>query len=404
MLESTSHNVLIITYWAFDDALIQSYTLPYVRIIKSMLKPGSTVFLATQEPNQLTMEKIASISDPDFITKPSLYQPFTLKTIFKLKILIKILSRFIDEHEIQTIHAWCSPAGAIGYLLHKKTGKRLVIDSFEPHAESLIENGTWKPSGLAFKILRHYEKKQANAAEHLIALTNSMKDYARTKYNCKNPNFHVKPAAVNLELFDRSKYPSIKKELGIKPHTIVCIYAGKIGGIYLEDEVFVFWKHCSLIFEDFKVIFLSNYSNNEFQQKLKLHGLDESTVIKKFVPYSEVPKYMAQADFAINPVKPVPTKRHCTSIKDGEYWAMGLPVVITKDISDDSALISNTNLGVVIENYNEEGLKKAALKIKDMLLSEVDHADRIRSLAIRYRNIESQKSIYELIYSKNNQG
>ena len=113
---------------------------------------------------------------------------------------------------------------------------------------------------------------------------------------------------------------------------------------------------------------------------------------------------MAQADFAINPVKPVPTKRHCTSIKDGEYWAMGLPVVITKDISDDSALISDTNLGVVIENYNEEGLKKAALKIKDMLLSEVDHADRIRSLAIRYRNIESQKSIYELIYSKNNQG
>ena len=403
MSKSTSHNVLIITYWAFDDALIQSYTLPYVRIIKSMLNPGSTVYLVTQEPNQLTLEKIASISDLDFVTKPSLYQPFSKKTIFKLRNLVKTLSRFIDDNEIQTIHAWCAPAGAIGYLLHKKTGKRLVIDSFEPHAESLVENRTWKKSGLANNILSYFEKKQANAAEHLIALTNSMKAYAKTKYNCENPNFHVKPAAVNLALFDRSKYPSIKKELGIKPNTIVCIYAGKIGGIYLEDEIFKFWKQCSLIFEDFKVLFLSNYDTESFRQKLKFHDLDESTVIKKFVPYTEVPKYMAQADFALNPVKPVPTKRHCTSIKDGEYWAMGLPVVITKDISEDSALISETNLGVVIENYDDEGLKSAALKIKEMLATEADYTQKIRSLAIRFRNIESQKSIYELIYSNDKQ-
>lgn len=403
MLESTSHNVLIVTYWAFDDALIQSYTLPYVRIIKSMLKPGSTVFLVTQEPNQLTMERIINISDPDFVTKPTLYQPFSLKTIFKLKKLVKLLSRFIEKHEVQTIHAWCSPAGAIGYLLHKRTGKRLVIDSFEPHAESLVENGTWKKSGIAYKILMRFEKKQANAAEHLIALTKSMRDYAKTKYHCENPNFHIKPAAVNLELFDRLKYDSIKDELGIQTDDVVCIYAGKIGGIYLEDEIFKFWKQCSMIFENFKVIFLSNYDDNAFQQKLKTHILDHSLIIKKFVPYAEVPKYMAQADFALNPVNPVPTKRHCTSIKDGEYWAMGLPVVITKNISDDSALISANNLGVVIESHDEEGLKEAALKIRDMLVSKTNYNKKIRSLAIQYRNIDSQKSIYKLIYLNNDQ-
>ena len=404
MLRSTCHNVLILTYWAYNDALVQTYTLPYVRIIKQNLPEGSTITVVTQEQNLAEIERLKSVNDTDFKLKPMLYTSFGFKAMWRLNKMIRELTKFVQQNKVKSIHAWCTPAGAIAHFLHRKTKVRLIIDSFEPHAESMVENGTWKRNSIAFKILWSLEKRQAKSAEHLITLTNSMKDYARTKYNCKNPNFHVKSAAVNLELFDRSKYPSIKKELGIKPHTIVCIYAGKIGGIYLEDEVFVFWKHCSLIFEDFKVIFLSNYSNNEFQQKLKLHGLDESTVIKKFVSYTEVPKYMAQADFAINPVKPVPTKRHCTSIKDGEYWAMGLPVVITKDISDDSALISDTNLGVVIENYNEEGLKKAALKIKDMLLSEVDHADRIRSLAIRYRNIESQKSIYELIYSKNNQG
>ena len=61
----------------------------------------------------------------------------------------------------------------------------------------------------------------------------------------------------------------------------------------------------------------------------------ESRIESLFVPYNQITDYYQIADFAINPVKPVPSKRYCTSIKDGEYWGMGLPVVITKNISDD---------------------------------------------------------------------
>lgn len=53
------------------------------------------------------------------------------------------------------------PAGALGYVLSKFTGSKLIIDSYEPHAESMVENGTWKKSSLKFKILFWLEKNRA---------------------------------------------------------------------------------------------------------------------------------------------------------------------------------------------------------------------------------------------------
>ena len=50
-------NILILTYWSYPDALIQTYTLPYVRIIKKNLPSGSSIYLLTLEKDQSVLEK-----------------------------------------------------------------------------------------------------------------------------------------------------------------------------------------------------------------------------------------------------------------------------------------------------------------------------------------------------------
>ncbi len=183
---------------------------------------------------------------------------------------------------------------------------------------------------------------------------------------------------------------------------IVCVYAGKVGGIYLEQEIFDFFKIAHDHWGNkFRVILLSNLSNEELNEYCKKSKLDPSIIIKKFVPHSEVPKYMGLADFAFTPVKPVNTKRYCTPIKDGEYWALGLPVVITKNISDDSTIIEKNNIGAIISDFTNESYLRAVLKIDEILQNSDSNQrySKIRNIADQYRSYRIAKEIYSKIYN-----
>jgi hypothetical protein len=75
--------------------------------------------------------------------------------------------------------------------------------------------------------------------------------------------------------------------------------------------------------------------------------------VKRFAPHQQVAGILNAADFAICPVKPIPSKRYCSPIKNREYWATGLPVVITNHISTDSELIALKNVGAVWKRLDQ---------------------------------------------------
>jgi len=109
---------------------------------------------------------------------------------------------------------------------------------------------------------------------------------------------------------------------------------------------------------------------------------------------------MSLGDFALNPVKSVPTKRYCTPIKDGEYWAMGLPVAISPNISDDSDIIEKEKIGVVVDFRDRIGRNEAVKRIGHLLdVARKDElSNRIQKVAEKYRSFEIAKKIYAEVY------
>lgn len=215
--------------------------------------------------------------------------------------------------------------------------------------------------------------------------------------------FYVKPACVDLELFSYAerKNPALLERYNLVGK-LVCVYAGKIGGIYLEKEIFDFFAVASRYWGDrFRALMLTDASPRRVAELAAESGLDISVVTVKFVPHADVPAHMGLGDFAINPVKPVPTKRYCTSIKDGEYWAMGLPVVIPPRISDDSEIISRSGTGSVIEAFNTEAYLRAVREIDALLkaYSREELYDKVRRVAVEHRNFSIADKIYRDIYS-----
>ena len=403
------HHILVPTSWSYKDALIQTYTLPYLRIMRKYLPEGSKIFLVTQEqPNvalseeekekvnkELATENIQLIAFP--------YHRFGAKAIWLQCWNLISLVRLCFREKVKEIHPWCTPAGSVGYVVSVLTGLPLVLDSLEPHAEPMLESGTWQRNGLAFRLLFWLEKRQVRRAKIAIACVEEMKNYSIQKYGAAPERFYAKPACVDFQLFSEAdrKKPELLARLKLTDK-VVGVYAGKFGGSYMIKEVFDFFKACEAHWgEQFRALLLNNQSEEEIAQWAEESGFDARKIVKCFVPHAEVPAYMGLGDFAITPFIPVPSKRYGTPIKTGEYLAMGLPIVIPPNISDDSMVIAKHQIGSIMDDFSPEGYEKNVQEIATLLDSKAPEElyQRIRAVGQDYRGFHKAEEVYKKVYA-----
>lgn len=393
-------NILVITSWSLREGIFQSAVVPYLSIIHS-LNPDRKIFIFSEEKQfDASFKPDWILTKKNWFLVQSQYYRFGLKKLYKSAATFIRLIRLIRKHNIGYIHAYCTPAGTIGYILSKISGAKLVIDSFEPHAEAMVENGTWSRESMAFKILWAFEKLQAKHAAYCIGIASGMDSYALQKWGAKVKQYLVRPMCVDLTVFkpNRSVGSAIRNELAIE-NKIVGVYAGKFGGIYFDKEVFAFFKVASEHWgEKFVALVLSNQPQEEILAIARQSAFPENKLVVRNIQFSEMPTWLSVADFAITPVKPVPTKRYCSPIKDGEYWSMGLPIVIPDNISDDSAIVSEHNIGYVLKGQTIDEYRNALQKIDNLLSEDVDVVHRCMSVAEKYRNYSKAVECYQKIY------
>jgi hypothetical protein len=395
--------IFIVTYFSFKDPLIQAYTLPYVKIIRKIIDKDYPIYILTIEKinQKLTVEEKKKIEESlgrENIKLISLnYHRFGIGLLNWIPSLIQILFK-----NISTIHAWCTPGGAIGLILSTLTGKRLVIDSFEPHAEVMAETETWRYQSLQYKVLFKFEEWMAKRSHAQICCTESMKTYVQQKFNITLSNPSTKPACVDLNNFswNNKKKPELLKELGLNDKT-VCVYAGKFGGLYLESEVFKFLKVAyEEIGEQFRVLLLTNDSNERICQWSKDARIPSHIIVKRFVTHDLVSDYIGLGDFALAPYRPVASRNYGAPIKISEYWALGLPVIITSNIADDSYIIEKNKIGSVLKKLEIENYRRSIKEIMSMINKNSNRElyDKIRPFAEKLRNFELAEEVYKKLY------
>jgi glycosyltransferase involved in cell wall biosynthesis len=388
--------ILVVTYWDYHDALIQTYTLPYVRLIINQTSVTKVVLVTLQKS-----DKTIQNPDQDIEVLPFRYHRFGAAAIFKMVANTLVLIRKIRKEKMEAIHCWCTPAGVYGLILKLFTSRKLIIDSFEPHAEPMLEAGVWQRNSLAFRILFLCEKLQARYADYLIACVASMKSYSEKKYGIMRNDMLWKPACVDFEHFDiaKRKNEDLLKQLGLA-NKIVCVYAGKFGGSYYGIEVFHFIKEAHTFFGDsFRFLLLSNHSKEEVAAWMQELDIPEVVMVQRFVDHRVIPNYIGLGDFGLVPFIPVPSKRYGSPIKTGEYMAMGLPIVISKGISDDSELVGNNSIGYVLRNQNVEEYDQALESLASLIDNKTYAIQKIVELAQECKNYNHIASIYTSVYN-----
>lgn len=399
-------NILVITSWSYREGLIQAYTLPYIRIFKRYLPATSTVYLMTMEKENSVWHETQPNKVREELLKENIvwlrfrHKPFAFSSVLSWFGIILRLAVVDYRKKISTVHCWGTPAGAIGYFLSKIKQTRLIVDSYEPHAEAMVENGTWQRSSLSFRILFRLEARQTRRADVIIATTSGMREYALQNFGLTIANFFVKPACVATDTFAQTQRKNFElvERYNLKDK-LVGVYAGKLGGIYLKAEVFEMLK-CAYDYwgERFRALLLVDLPREEIESLCNAANLPTHVVISTSVPFAQIPVWLGLADFALTPVKPVPTKRFCTPIKDGEYWASGLPVIIPAGISDDADIIENNNIGYVLHHLNSKEYTEAMHHIDGLLKKPSELATKIKSIAEEFRGFRIADEVYRKVY------
>lgn len=387
-------NILFLAYWGFHDGLTTATVMPHIRMLEDNEKIGD-IILCTIERDQVMSERR--------LNDKVLHIPWTSSHHSKDKIrdfihLPEKIAQTIREKKIGFIFCRGTPAGAIGYLVHRKTGVEYAVESFEPHGDYMVESGVWFRWGLKYLLQSYWEKKQIETARFIIPVARHYYDHLINK-NVDSHKLFLMPCAVDLAMFafNPESRISVRKALGLDGDAAVGVYVGKFGGMYYDEEAFQIFALAKKYLDRLHLIILSPDKPSSVESKLLRAGYLPHQFHIKNVPHSEVPQYLSASDFAFATYKPGNFKKYLSPIKVGEYWAAGLPVLLTEGIGDDAALITNLNIGSVF-SYSMQDLEKAYLNLKQILAQGRNATNlRIQPVAERYRSFACDKRVYDNI-------
>jgi hypothetical protein len=387
--------ILFLSYWGIDEGLTKATVLPHILILEN-LKSVDEVWLSTIERNDFF--EVQNVKHIPLISRLRLFR--FLNKIYDFFFFPILLSRLIRKKKIDFLICRGAPAGAIGHKVHLKTGIPYAVESFEPHAEYMLESGVWAKDSLSYRLENKWENEQIESANYIITVSESYRRELFAIYG-DNQKFKLAPCAVESSKFHFQKKSrnEIRKLLGINMHDFAGIYVGKFGGLYLEEESFHTMEKFLLSSEKRVIIILTPLEKEQVLVNFNSEALKGNRIHVLSVDHDQVPSFLSAADVAFAFYKPSNSKKALSPIKIGEYWASGLPVLIPAGIGDDSDIIFQNQIGSELKLEDIEG---SVSRIIELVKSKkrIEWAKEIMPFAEKYRSFERIKEVYSEILEK----
>lgn len=386
--------ILYIGYWEFADGLTQSTILPHLRILSDLESLEKILFVTIERQHKEISQFKVDIPKVEHIPFESPSWPFPFDKLNDFYEFPLRLKGIVHAENVNRVICRGTPAGALGYLLWNKTKTPFYVESFEPHADYMLESGVWHRWDPRYILQQHWENKQKRHASGIMPVS----EQYRTKLIAEGiPEEIIRtvPCGVDPLMFgfDPQKRDKKRKEAGIPTEAMVGIYVGKFGGNYYDREAFQIFQEAFRYFGDrFRLVTLSPDKTTFILRRMAEAGIDPVRVVCKSVPHREVPSWLSTADFAFATYKASPSKRYLSPIKVGEYWASGLPVLLTEGVGDDAEIISREGSGALF-SLKEKELRPAFAKI-EAILRDKNHRRAISQLALKYRSFERVRLVY----------
>lgn len=389
--------VLYISYDGALEPLGQSQILPYLRRLASL---GAAITL-------ISFEKPADTKDPAYVQTlqvelsaqgigwvPLTYhkRPTLLATSFDLLVGLLWAGNLVRKDRVQIIHARSYVPALMAWLLKRLLGVRFVFDMRGFWVDERVEGELWPSAGFLYRIAKWLEHRFLRDAAEIVTLTQRARLTVEGWPGFKPPRVTVIPTCVDLERF------SAPVECGPPNPSPVFIYTGSLGTWYLLVEMLHFIEEVIKRFPHARFILLTR-NREEATSELQKTKLTPDTVMITSVSHEEVPRWLGRSHAGLAFYKPGWARQATCPTKVSEYLAMGLPVVVNKEVGDVEEVIDANGVGAVLSEFSTEAYTQALDKLQE-LWADPMLSSRCRQVAESYFSLQLGVARYWAIYQR----
>jgi glycosyltransferase involved in cell wall biosynthesis len=254
---------------------------------------------------------------------------------------MRALRRILAREDVGLVHA----RGYIPATIALRATRRhpILFDIRGLQAEEYVDGGVWKEGGVKYRLAKRAEKEMFARAAGAVVLTKAIAPYAIGRFaeQGRQPPIEIIPCCVDLAAFDfdPARRSGVRGRLGLAPEAALFVYSGSLGTWYLPGEmarfVTVFRRVTG---RPAHLLWLVNNAPEIARQASRDAGLAEEETTVLGAAAGEVAGYLSAADAAVALIRPSFSKRSSSPTKYAEALAVGLPLLISRDVGDGAEL------------------------------------------------------------------
>jgi glycosyltransferase involved in cell wall biosynthesis len=280
---------------------------------------------------------------------------------------------------------------------------KVICDPRGFYPEEAIVHGRWRISSASFKLWKVLERKLFNSSDAVIGLSPNFVERIETL--APRARGKLVYASVDVDTFRRidAVREEQRQKLGLE-NKMVFVYCGGLG----------FWHDPSMLarvfhvlrnrFDNAVLLVITQFNREALEEIFTAEALDGKDYVIYRAKSTEVPAYLAAADFGIVPLRHVEGDGAITVVADtmvglkvAEFLSAGLPFVVNHHIVGIRKLMESNHIGAFFDPKNLAALPAEISGIQEQYNTFVsgcrEVAERefsIRGAATQYRDIYRQ--------------
>lgn len=213
------------------------------------------------------------------------------------------------------------PNSCIPGLLKKLCGTKVIIDiddlDYEYYKQGLLKN-----------IVRFFCKFSPPFFNKTTVHNEALKKHIVETIGVSEENIYFLRQGVDCHIFPQTERDScLQQKLGLKGYKVL-VYVASLGITSNLKYTFEAVKQVFDRVNNVKLLVIGGGNQlNNYRRMAKDMGIGENVVFTDYIPHSQVSKYMALGDVALNYYEPNEANKYRSPIKIREYMALGVPVV-----------------------------------------------------------------------------